>query len=83
MKITKEHYKYMKTRVNSYIKTNKVNVKQKLKEYEQHNLSRKRFNWDLLIASQLYTYIVDVLYKEGYTDKHIDTAINKIVNSYL
>lgn len=76
MKITNEHYTYMKEIIESAM----VNEKpfQLESEYKDQGLSPKRFRWDCAYAARLTPWICDNIYSYA-DDDHIDTALRSIM----
>lgn len=82
MKITKEHYAYIKESIEA------VSKRTSKKDLEIYKLSltidswvkdtNKRFRWDLFYAAKLIPFACDTLYSYC-NDEHIDTALRKIV----
>ena len=74
MKITSEHYNFLKTQISKL-------PRDSVMAHKALNLGgdkQKRFRWDLLYATQMPNWISDNLYSY-LTDIHIDTALKRIV----
>ena len=74
MKMTKEHYKVLETRIKKILKRKGEFM---YREYKELGYSNKRYNWDLLYESGLCGFITHKLYPY-LNDDHINTALKKI-----
>ncbi len=88
MKVTKAHYaeikKGIETAVNQISERSGKTVADWTEYYLTQGLSQKRFRWDLWHAAGSYR-TTDFIYElyDYVNDKHIDTALKKIVNELL
>lgn len=77
MKMTAEHYKFIKSRIN-YEKQDVLKYKQSLKSDPRVKDIDKRLRWDLFYFAMPVAWDPKELY--GYlNDNHIDTALKKIM----
>lgn len=77
MKMTAEHYKFIKSRIN-YEKKDVLKYKQSLKSDPRVKDIDKRLRWDLFYFAMPVAWDSKELY--GYlNDNHIDTALRKIM----
>ena len=77
MKMTAEHYKFIKSRIN-YEKKDVLKYKQSLKSDPRVKDIDKRLRWDLFNMAIPVTWVCDNLYSY-LDDNHIDTALKKIM----
>lgn len=73
MKIKIEHYQHMADAI--YVLPN---LQTTWKQYQENNLSGKRFRWDCMKAAKLTPFLCDVLYNYMH-DGHVDTALRHIL----
>ena len=82
MKVTKEHYSFIKTEIQRLIDNKGLQAvkdhKEFLKTDDRVKDLNKRFRWDLFNAACLVPYTCDVLYPYV-NDDHIDTALKRII----
>ena len=78
MKITDEHYNYLKAEITIFTTSNSTLHKQ----YKQRGLSDKRYRWDLVRYANLTYFICDTLYNY-LNDDHIDTALKSIIKQTI
>jgi len=74
MKMTQTDFDYLSAQIKM-IDSTELRAK-----YSSAGLSLKRYQWDITWKAGLTTFICDVLYKY-LNDDHIQTALNRIVNS--
>ena len=74
MKITQEHYEYMRAAIcaNSKAPT--------LDEYTRQGLSARRWRWDLLWGAGLSSWLCKVIYPYA-NDEHVDTVLRQITGT--
>ena len=72
MKIKPEHVQHMR---DAFAKWDTDFYRSR---YAAAGLSTKRYQWDLVRAAGLMTWVCDVLYEYA-NDDHIQTALNRII----
>ena len=73
MKISKEHFDYLTSKIQEVIAENPTMYDNYMKE----KFSHMRYNWDLLWMADLTNFTTNDLY-EYLNDTHIDTALKAI-----
>jgi hypothetical protein len=76
MKISQEHYAYMRDAISGVVE--KAGRKE-LAAFKETQKTERQFRWNLLWAAKISMWISDTLYPLGVKDDHIDTALRKIV----
>jgi hypothetical protein len=79
VKITTEHYNYLRDAITAIPQENIDAHRRKLLTDERVKDADKRLRWDLLYATVPSAWICDNLYSY-LNDTHIDTAIKSIIN---
>lgn len=74
MKITKEHYDYIKSAI---CKNSKAPT---LHSYKLAGLSEKRWRWALLYQANISRWLCDNIYPYA-NDEHIDTVLKHITST--
>ena len=72
MKITSAHFETLSLALGS------VDTPERRAAYREANLTTRRYQWDLIRAAGLMSWLCDNLYKY-LNDSHIQTALNRIV----
>lgn len=75
MKMTKEHFDYMKQEIEKVVNQ----VPELEKQYIDAGYTYKRYRWDMVYRARLSPWICDNLYSYC-NDEHIDSALRKIFN---
>ena len=79
MKVQEHHFKSLKHVIRLTEKEILESNPDIKKAYKEHDLTPKRYRWDLLSASLFPT---EVLYRSGLNDDHIDTALRAIITTW-
>lgn len=83
MKISKEHYEYLKSCIATQAHKAKAHREMLVNSDRKPKDMDKRVRWDFLWATVPSMWITDNIYPLGCDDTHIDTALRSIQRELL